>query len=104
MAELNSREHLAGESGVISWPELQRHFARGVVLVAELPLDFLDVAMALAGDDVKITSEWMRSGRLHKATDDCARRWDENQARFRAVVVAPWVLVQELPPTESGAR
>lgn len=87
---------------MLTWLELQRHFARGVVLLAESTLDFLDVATALAGDDVKSTGAWMREGRLYKATDDDARRWDKVQARFRAVVVAPWVLVQELPPQESG--
>ena len=104
MAELHSREHLSGESGVLTWLELQRHFARGVVLVAESTLDFLDVAAALAGDDVESTSAWMRAGLLHKATDNDARRWVEAQATFRAVVVAPWVLVQELPSPESKVR
>ena len=88
----------------MTWLELQRHFARGVVLVTESTLDFLDVATALAGDDVESTGAWMRAGRLHKATDDDARRWDKVQARFRAVVVAPWVLVQELTPPESEVR
>lgn len=86
---------------MLTWLELQRHFARGVVLVAESTLDFLDVATALAGDDVESTSAWMRAGLLHKATDNDARRWVEAQATFRAVVVAPWVLVQELPSPES---
>ena len=89
---------------MIAWLELQRHFARGVVLVAESTLDFLDVATALASDDVESTGAWMRAGLLHKATDDDARRWDEAQATFRAVVVAPWVLVQELPSPESEVR
>lgn len=89
---------------MIAWLELQRHFARGVVLVAEPTLDFLDVATALANDDVESTGAWMREGRLHRATDDDARRWVEAQATFRAVVVAPWVLVQELPSPESKVR
>ena len=88
----------------MTWLELQRHFARGVVLVAKSKLDFLDVATALAGNDVESTGAWMRAGRLHKATDDDARHWNEVQARFRAVVVAPWVLVQELPPGEFEVR
>ena len=89
---------------MIAWLELQRHFARGVVLVAEPTLDFLDVATALANDDVESTGAWMREGRLHRATDDDARRWVEAQATFRSVVVAPWVLVQELPSPESKVR
>ena len=89
---------------MLTWLELQRHFARGVVLVAESTLDFLDVATALVGDDVESTGAWTREGLLHRAMDDDARRWVEAQATFRAVVVAPWVLVQELPSPESGVR
>ena len=89
---------------MLTWPELQRHFARGMVLVAEPTLDFLDVATALANDDVESAGAWMREGLLHRATDDDARWWVEAQATFRAVVVAPWVLVEELPPTESEVR
>ena len=89
---------------MIAWLELQRHFARGVVLVADSALDFLDVATSLASDDVESTGAWTRKGLLHRATDEDARRWVEAQATFRAVVVAPWVLVQELPSPESGVR
>jgi len=98
----DSLEKLAAESGVISWPELQRHFARGVVVVVSPPLDLLEVAAAMARDDAATLGNWMQSSRVLRATDEQARHWQTAQPDLRAVVVAPWVLVQELTLSESG--
>jgi len=92
-----SLNKLAAESGVIAWPELQRHFARGVVVVVSPPLDLLEVAAAMARDDASKLGDWMQSSRVLRATDEHARQWEMAQPDLRAVVVAPWVLVQELP-------
>jgi len=94
-----TREQLVQEAGVLAWPELQRHFARGVVIVVTPSLDWLDVALAMARDDAARLAEWMGQGVVFKADDECAHRWSVDQTRLRAVVVAPWVLVQEVCPS-----
>lgn len=99
-----TREQLLQEAGVLTWPELQRHFARGVVIVVAASLDWLDVALAMARDDAGRLAEWMEQGRVFKANDVCARHWSTSQATLRAVVVAPWVLVQEAPPSTARAN
>jgi len=42
---------LAAETGTLCWTELQRHFARGAVVVVSSRLALLDVAQAMARDD-----------------------------------------------------
>ena len=44
-----------------------------------------------------IIDAWLESGELGKTSDDDAHRWSEGEAKSElwAVVVAPWVLVQE---------
>ncbi len=96
MSHSESLDKLAAESGVITWPELQRHFARGVVVVVSLPLDLLEVAAAMARDDAPMLGDWMQSSRVLRATDEHARHWELAQPDLKAVVVAPWVLVQEI--------
>jgi hypothetical protein len=96
MSHSESLEKLAAESGVIAWPELQRHFARGVVVVVSPPLDLLEVAAAMARDDAPMLGDWMQSSRVLRATYEQARQWEMAQPALRAVVVAPWVLVQEI--------
>ncbi len=97
MSLSDSIERLAAESGVIAWPELQRHFARGVVVVVVEPLALLEVAAAMANDDATRLGAWMQTRRVVRATDEHARQWELARPDLNAVVVAPWVLVQEIP-------
>lgn len=89
------RTHLQSEMGIITWPELQTHFARGVLLAVTDPLDLLEAAMALVKDDRDTVEEWLRSGTLQRPDTDHARDWEIRRPRFQAVVIAPWVLVKE---------
>ncbi len=86
------------ETGRIGWGELARHFARGVVVRVAPGTDLVAVATAMAGDDRAAVERWMACGDIAVATTDDARRWARRDEAFWAVVVAPWVLVQE----ESG--
>lgn len=91
------REKLAEEIGVIAWAELQRHFARGVLVVVSPRLELLEVALALTVDDKGMFSDWLAAGLVERASDAQALAWSAAGAELRAVVVAPWVLVQEIP-------
>ena len=84
------------ESGTIPWSELARHFARGVVLRLDGTVDLVDVAATLARDDVAALKARLDDGSVRRASDDDARDWVAREPEFRCVVVAPWVLVQEL--------
>lgn len=94
-----SREELQNklnwETARLPWKELQRHFARGVVVVVSPELDLVEVAVATAGDDSGLVGSWSERGLVRRASDDDARRWQESNPGLWAVVVAPWVLVQE---------
>lgn len=85
------------ETGKISWRELQRHFARGVVLVICGQLDLLEVAVKLTEDNTPQFENWLNDGLLWRARDADARRWHREGTEFWSVVVAPWVLVQAMP-------
>ena len=93
--EVDLDERINLETGVIAWSELVRHFARGVVLVVENPLDLVDVAACLACDDTQLLEGWLNSGKVRRASDDDARDWTAREPEFWCTVTAPWVLVQE---------
>lgn len=93
-AELRAR--LNGETGKLAWAELQRHFARGVVVKVAGELDLVDVAAGMARDDADALKRWLASGQVARAAEADAAEWQARDARFWAVVTAPWVLVQEL--------
>lgn len=85
------------ETGKISWPELQRYFARGVVIKLAPELDLVGVAAKFVTDDKHAINSWMNKGLIRRATDEDAIRWTNSNPLFWAVVTSPWVLVQEIP-------
>ena len=93
--EIHTHDLLNAQTGRISWNELARYFARGLVVCVAPGEDLLAIAEVLIDDDSAALNRMMEAGRLHRADDDDARRWQARQSSFWAVVVAPWVLVQE---------
>ena len=59
-------------------------------------VDLVEVAATLARDDVRALQARLDDGSVRRASDDDARDWVAREPEFRCVVVAPWVLVQEL--------
>ena len=56
--------------------------------------------MAEDTDSIHKHQKWIETGKIQPATDENARVWNENKAEFWSVVVAPWVLVQEISASE----
>lgn len=88
-AKLNS------ETAAIKWSELQRYFAAGSVIFVHRTLDLVNVAFEFSSDNKQAVQDWMTASKLKKVTDKQASTWLKDDATVWAVVVAPWVLVQE---------
>ena len=96
--ELNAnelRQKINLETGQISWAELQRYFAKGVVIAIDNTLDLVETAAKFAEDDQNKVKAWLEQGQVFQLDDDTARQWAADQPDFWAVVVMPWVLVQK---------
>jgi hypothetical protein len=99
---MNGRENiketaarLNAETARIDWRELERHYARGVLMTVAAEMDLVMTAAHMARDDKTIIEAWVEKGQLHPTTDENAHDWHERNPDLWAVVVAPWVLVQE---------
>ncbi|QKZ03430.1 MULTISPECIES: DUF2288 domain-containing protein [Pseudomonas] len=86
---------LLGETAVIGWQELQPFFARGALLWVEPALDLVAAAEAVATDDGAKVKQWMDAGLLAKVSESQALDCVERDPTLWAVVVSPWVLIQE---------
>ena len=86
---------LLGETARISWTELQPFFARGVLLWVAPELDLVAVAEALVEDDRQQVARWMEAGQLAPVAESLAEDLLQRDPQLWAVVVAPWVVVQE---------
>ena len=56
----------------------------------------LDAAYAMQQDDIEQVSTWAEAGQLGPVADEQARNWFDGDVSLWAVVVKPWVLVQEI--------
>jgi hypothetical protein len=90
------RAKLNLETAQLGWSELERHFARGVVIKVAPGLDLVDAALNVAENSAATVQAWLAEGRIARAELADAEDWHARQPMFWAVVVAPWVLVQEV--------
>ena len=69
--------------------------AKGQVVRVAPELDLLEVAVQLTADNKAQFQHWMGQGQVGEVSPDLARDWYDRNAELWAVVVAPWVLVQD---------
>ncbi|MEH6685858.1 MAG: DUF2288 domain-containing protein [Halopseudomonas sabulinigri] len=87
---------ILGATGNIEWKTLEPHFARGDLLVVAPELDLVQAAAAMMEDNGEQIKGWMDAKQLQLATDAQAGDWAEREpSNLWAVVIRPWVLVQE---------
>lgn len=86
------------ETAKISWQELQYFFAKGMAIYVSADLDLIDVATQFAKDNKISVEQWMEAGKIAKVSTEQAKQWHASDALVWAVVIKPWVLVQESQP------
>lgn len=83
------------ETAKIDWTELQRFFAQGKVLFVGNHQDLVSIAEMCASDQSHQVANLIQKQTINLVSDEQAKQWIENNSQVWAVVVAPWVLVQE---------
>jgi hypothetical protein len=92
--ELESQINL--ETAQIRWHELQRFFASGNAIAVDSGLDLPYVAAQIVADNAAQIKSWMDAGLVDAVQAHQAQSWYEADALVWAVVIKPWVLVQEV--------
>ncbi|MBK5966581.1 hypothetical protein CCR95_21515 [Thiocystis minor] len=98
----DARRTLNQETARIPWRDLQRFFAQGKVIWVRDGLDLIETALLIARDDAPTIDAEMARGGIVPVPDRQARDWFETDASLWAVVVKPWVLVQEAACTSGS--
>lgn len=93
---MTTLEKLHSETAKIAWLELQRFFAQGAVLWLSSDLDLVKTAVLLAEDKSAQVQQLLESKQLAPPSNQQARKWVDADAQLWSVVVAPFVLVQEI--------
>jgi hypothetical protein len=84
------------ETAMAPWRELQTFFAQGLVLNITKDLDLLMVAEQFAADNKTLFEQWLATGQVSQVTDQQALTWFEHDASVWALVIKPWILVQDV--------
>ena len=83
------------ETSQIAWNELQRFFASGSAVFVASSLDLIDVAYQFSINNKDQVTQWMQNNQIFLVSDQQALMWLEADTTVWAVVVKPWILVQE---------
>jgi hypothetical protein len=83
------------ETSQIAWNELQRFFASGSAVFVASSLDLIDVAYQFSIDNKDQVTLWMQNNQISLVSDQQALMWLEADTTVWAIVVKPWILVQE---------
>lgn len=85
------------QTGQATWAELERAFARGVLIRVDARLDLVKVACCVARDEASTLQDWMAAGQVAPVSVEEAQTWSGADTQFWAVVAAPFVLAQVIP-------
>ena len=89
------RAKIISETAKIPWQSLQRFFASGKTLYVDKTLDLVDVACSFQQDDSNTVDEWVKSEQIKAVSTEQAKQWIAEDSQVWAVVVKPWVLIQD---------
>ena len=89
------KQKLNRETAKIHWRALEDHHKQGAVIMVSSNLDLITVAIAFAEDNRPLVEKWLNQAEVAKVSQTQAATWTESNPELWAVVIAPWVLVQE---------
>lgn len=88
---------IISETARINWLELQKFYAAGSVIAVDAILDLVEVAYAFSRDDKAAVADWLAAGSVSRTSEQQAQQWFNHKTELWAVVISPWVLVQDKP-------
>ncbi|OKH35229.1 hypothetical protein NIES2119_20855 [[Phormidium ambiguum] IAM M-71] len=78
------------------WQWLLPHVVRDSLIVVTPELNIVDVGMAIANNNVSLVQNWISQELIHKPSLTQMSDWQANLSkRFNALIVRPFVLIQE---------
>lgn len=89
-------EKLEKYTSEINWSYLRPHYENGSLIWVDPALSLTEVGHAFSIDDADRVAAWRKSGDVVTPSEPHASYWEASGARFLALVVSPFVLIQPL--------
>lgn len=94
------RAKLEETAGPVFYSDIAAHLNRDAAFVVAKSVSLIECAVAVATDDVALVEVWVKRGELRKPSRAERDAWPGEAGRqWLAVVVQPFVLVQEVEAT-----
>ena len=93
---LLEKEKIQLETAKIYWTELQHFFTKGEAIWVSTQLDLIDVAYHFFIDNKEQVQTWLNQKTIAQVPDELALEWFNSNTQLWAVVIKPFVLVQEI--------
>ncbi|XWK90783.1 MAG: DUF2288 domain-containing protein [Phormidium sp.] len=86
------------------WQWLLPHVARDSLIIVTPGLNIVDVGVAIANNNVSLVENWINEQLISKPSLNQITQWQANMSkRFNALIVQPFVLIQELVATNQNS-
>jgi len=97
---IKNYNELKGECAPVFYKEVEKFFAKGVLVLVAGDLDIINVALAIQNDEIKQIQEWINARQVIRVYEKHALNWSKNNEPLMAITTVPWVLVQEISVLE----
>ena len=91
-----SYQELKQECAPIYYQEIERFFAKGMLVLVEVDLDIIDVGLLIQADDTQQLNQLIKQEKVIRVNDKHAIKWHKQEAQLLVLTAVPWLLVQEL--------
>lgn len=85
----NLQKHFLAQKAMIAFTELEPFYMQGAVIKVASSLDLVEVALVFALDESEQVERWLANGTVQRLQKRLL-------CNVHALVVSPWVLVQEV--------
>ena len=91
------RDALTKDLDQAEWAWIMKHSERDAVILVSPAQDLVEVGVQVAVDNAELISAWVDAKQIQKPTLLQLAHWNGNPTlKFMVLVVAPYVLVQEV--------
>ncbi|WP_251359956.1 DUF2288 family protein [Kangiella sp. TOML190] len=98
VSQLTPREELIaklnGETAVVAWPEIERFFAKGNLLLIQQGVDLINCAADMSLDNGQEIAKLIDQEKIQAMPIEFVKANCKADTQFWTVVVAPYILVQ----------
>ncbi len=92
---IQEKAKIIGETAKINWKELEIFYAQGTLILVSDTLNLVEVGFAISSDNTDQIRQWADASLLARIFDQQAVAWENENTEVWAVVIKPWILVQE---------